>query len=338
MQDNRNHNGQNRVKSMKVIVFIVLLAGLVALLSNTIECVLLKNDRLVPEPSRYIYRFEREKEDSIDILVLGDSLSMSSISPLSLWKDHGYTCYIIGRPGHNMREVEDMFRFALRKQSPKVVIMETNTLFCERRRGESISDRISALMTFDLPLYRGHDFWKVLLPKEYVEEKYASFKGFALRYKVKPYTKGPYMIETDRKETFPEGNLAHMDSILAMCRECGAELLLVGAPSPENDTYERYNALSEYAESRGIKYLELNLCTEEIGIDWETDSLDRGDHLNLSGAEKVTEYLGHYLADNYAIADHRNDDAFAEWFRESAEYEKIAGEKLKEIRAKKKPR
>jgi sugar phosphate isomerase/epimerase len=168
-----------------------------------------------------------------------------------------------------------------------------------------------------------------------VEEKYASFKGFALRYKVKPYTKGPYMIETDRKETFPEGNLAHMDNILAMCRECGAELLLVGAPSPVNDTYERYNALSEYAESRGITYLELNLCTEEIGIDWETDSLDRGDHLNLSGAEKVTEYLGRYLADNYAIADHRNDDAFAEWVGESAEYEKIAAEKLKEIRSKK---
>ena len=48
--------------------------------------------------------------------------------------------------------------------------------------------------------------------------------------------------------------------------------------------------------------------------------------------------MGREWADNYAIADHRNDDAFAEWFRESAEYEKIAGEKLKEIRAKKKPR
>ena len=338
MQDNRNHNKQNRVKSMKVIVFIVILAGLVGLLSNTIEYVLCGHDKLAPEPSRYIFQFEREKEDSIDILVLGDSLSLSSISPPSLWKDHGYTCYIIGQPGHSMSQAENMFRFALRKQSPKVVIMETNTLFCERRKGESISDRISELMTYYLPLYRGHDFWKALLLKEYAEEKYVSFKGFALRYKVKPYNKGPYMIETDRKETFPEGNLAHMDNILAMCRECGAELLLVGAPSPVNDTYERYNALSEYAESRGITYLELNLCTDEIGIDWETDSLDRGDHLNLSGAEKVTEYLGRYLADNSALTDHRNDDAFAEWVSESAEYERIAAEKLKEIRAKKKPR
>ena len=338
MHDNRDLNKQHRVKSMKVIAFIVILVGLIGLLSNTIECVLVNHDKLVPEQSRYIYRFDREKEDSIDILVLGDSLSLSSISPLSLWNDHGYTCYIIGQAGHSMCEVEDMFRYALRKQTPKVVIMETNTLFCERRKGESISDRISEFMKYYLPLYRGHDFWKALLLKEYAEERYVSFKGFALRYKVKPYKKGPYMIKTDSKKTFPEGNLAHMDSILALCRECGAELLLVGAPSPVNNTYERYNALSEYAESRGITYLELNLCTEEIGIDWETDSLDRGDHLNLSGAEKVTEYLGHYLADNYAIADHRNDDAFAEWAGESAEYEKIAAEKLKEIRAKKKPR
>ena len=83
MQDNRNHNEQDRVKSMKVIVFIVILAGLVGLLSNTIEYVLCGHDKLAPEPSRYIFQFEREKEDSIDILVLGDSLSLSSISPLS---------------------------------------------------------------------------------------------------------------------------------------------------------------------------------------------------------------------------------------------------------------
>ena len=81
MQDNRNHNEQDRVKSMKVIVFIVILAGMVGLLSNTIEYVLCGHDKLAPEPSRYIFQFEREKEDSMGKLILGESRCSSASSP-----------------------------------------------------------------------------------------------------------------------------------------------------------------------------------------------------------------------------------------------------------------
>lgn len=59
---------------------------------------------------------------------------------------------------------------------------------------------------------------------------------------------------------------------------------MISTPSPANYNYKRHNTLEEYARQKGLKYEDLNLKEEELGIDWERDSLDKGDHLNLSGA------------------------------------------------------
>ena len=61
-------------------------------------------------------------------------------------------------------------------------------------------------------------------------------------------------------------------------------------------------------------------------------TVDRGDHLNLSGAERVTEYLGRFLSDHFRLADHRADAAYDGWEKESREYEKKASEGLSKIR------
>ena len=52
---------------------------------------------------------------------------------------------------------------------------------------------------------------------------------------------------------------------------------------------------------------------EELGLNWDEDTQDKGDHLNVYGAEKVTSYLGNYLEENYELEDHRNDPAYEEF-------------------------
>ena len=47
-----------------------------------------------------------------------------------------------------------------------------------------------------------------------------------------------------------------------------------------------------------IKYNDLNLIYKDLGIDFEKDTADGGDHLNIYGAKKVSKYLGDYLNDN----------------------------------------
>ena len=80
----------------------------------------------------------------------------------------------------------------------------------------------------------------------------------------------------------------------------------------------------------------MNYLLKEIGINWKTDSLDQGDHLNFSGAEKVTKYLGNYLSEKYKLPDHRGDSAYAAWAEESRVYEEKATEILNKLRGDKK--
>lgn len=142
------------------------------------------------------------------------------------------------------------------------------------------------------------------------------------------------MLETEQKEEMPDIVVKYMESIQKLCYKKGAELLLVGTPSPVNCNYRRHNSISAYAESNSLDYLDMNLRLDEIGIDWETDSLDKGDHLNLSGAEKVTKYLGDYLEEHYELPDHRGEEEYKNWEKEAQEYEQKAELHLEQMAAK----
>ena len=44
-----------------------------------------------------------------------------------------------------------------------------------------------------------------------------------------------------------------------------------------------------------------------------TDSRDGGNHLNYSGAKKISVWLGDYLAKDYQLEDHRKDSRYQRW-------------------------
>ena len=67
-----------------------------------------------------------ETEDSVDVLILGDSLSIANISPMELWKEQGITSYVCGQSGQRATESYYLLKQALKTQTPRLVILETN--------------------------------------------------------------------------------------------------------------------------------------------------------------------------------------------------------------------
>ena len=110
------------------------------------------------------------------------------------------------------------------------------------------------------------------------------------------------------------------DKIRKLCEKNKIQLLLYTSASPVNHNYKRYNALLKYAGKYGIPYLDFNQKLKELGIDWKNDTLDKGDHLNLSGAHKVTDYMTMYLQEHYMLPDHRGDEKFTSWDTMAEQY------------------
>lgn len=50
---------------------------------------------------------------------------------------------------------------------------------------------------------------------------------------------------------------------------------------------QRHNEVQALADALAVPYLDLNLNTEELGIDWNLDTLDGGDHLNYTVVRKL---------------------------------------------------
>lgn len=97
------------------------------------------------------------------------------------------------------------------------------------------------------------------------------------------------------------------------CKQNSAEFLLVSTPSTVNWDSKRHNGMAKFAEELGINYIDMNTGDSKVDIDWNKDTRDAGDHLNYSGAVKVTKALGEYIDKNYDLPDNRNNPEYVKW-------------------------
>lgn len=306
-------------KLKRVILFLLVFAVLLWACSAGIQIIVRNVSGSVSGRSRVFASVSAEKKNTIDVLVAGDSESYTSVSPMDLWDRAGIAAYDCGQPGQRIQETYYILKTAFRTQSPKLVLFETNTMFRDPGFLKNVQLSLTEPLAYHFPVIKYHNAWKALFDGPGGPKK--SYKGFEIRDKVVSYEGDEeYMKETKDKAQIPEVVRIYMEKIKRLCEKNGADLLLVSAPSPKNYNYKKHNSLEEYARENNLPYVDLNMKFRDIGIDWKQDSYDRGDHLNISGARKVTAYIGQYLADNYDLPDRRNDDGWREWDDLAREY------------------
>lgn len=111
-----------------------------------------------------------------------------------------------------------------------------------------------------------------------------------------------------------------LKDIWRRCKKDGIRLALYSVPNFKNWSNGRHQIIAALAREMNIPYLDLNV--QELDINWETDSLDHGDHLNYLGARKVTAYLGQWLRNTDLFTDKRADPAYTHW---NQQYERFSG-------------
>lgn len=251
-----------------------------------------------------------EVPGSIDILIAGDSESYTGISPYRLWEKQKITSYICGQSAQHTVEAYYMLKQAFSSQHPKLVILETDELFtCAGLKGEA-ELAVTETLEHYFPVLSYHSRWKETVglsePVQLPQDE-TSYKGFQIRKSARPVTQTGYMEQTAEAAFIRLPVKFYLKKIYELCRQHDCDMLLLSIPSPMNWNMQKHNATAAWAREYGIPFLDLNTETEKIAVDWQKDSYDGGDHLNLSGAEKVTDYLGEYLNDHYDLSSFRRD-------------------------------
>ncbi|MCE5257641.1 MAG: hypothetical protein LLG44_01095 [Chloroflexi bacterium] len=335
--------GRKASRLAKAATFLVILGMLLAL----------ANAVLTPKWLTGLYHstytvtgFYNEPRKHIDVLFLGSSRIECSVSPLSLWHAHGITSYSLATPLQSPLVSYYYLREALRYQDVQIVVIEPKLLYREQAVDEhedsyrntldymplslnklrAAADIVSysqsqTLLSYALPLLRYHSRWSNLtagdLQLNLVQEH--SLKGF-----VPVYTKLDASAPQDDEESdtlsFTPFGEDYMNRIAALCKEHGVTLVLV---QPPDIVWNQgmSSQIDAWAASWDLPFVDYNTPENLAALDLveETDFFHPS-HVNIRGAEKLTAHLGDYLAEHYALPDHRGDPAYSKWDTDYAHY------------------
>ena len=107
--------------------------------------------------------------------------------------------------------------------------------------------------------------------------------------------------------------------IIEECQERDIDILITYLPFPDDSGWQgESNRMEEIAEEYGVNFLDFFTLLEQVNLN--TDFHDKSSHLNPSGARKITQYIGNYIVQNYAIEDQRENDIYSEWHEDYDAY------------------
>lgn len=267
--------------------------------------------------------FTGEAPNTIDAVFIGDSETYTSLSPMEMWQSHGLATYNCSTSGQTLPYCSTFLNRVLKTQRPKVVFLEANALFrrfsYEKVAARAVNDAFPAL--------EYHDRWKQLSLEDFIIDPdhtwTDSLKGFKLRFSYKPTTEetiAKCKAANGDKTDVPARNRNILKSMKERCEEAGAQLVVISTPTKVNWNEKRRDTMLEIADEYGIEFIDMNLGEQPVDIDWSCESYDGGDHVNYSGAKKVSAMMADILVNQYGLEDHRGDAAYGSFDAALPEY------------------
>ena len=297
-----------------------------------------------------------------DVLFIGDCEVYSNFSPVKLWQDFGITSAIRGSPQQLIWHSYYMLEDTLKYETPKVVVFNVlsmkygepqseayNRLALDGMKWSDTKVRaIKASMaeeeaesegftiaSYAVPLLRFHSRWNELSGEDFkymLSTKQLSHNGYVMRVDVKPVETIPRAIPL-ADYSFADTCWDYLNKIKDLCDQNGIQLILIKAPTLMPHWYDEWDQqIEKYAADNGLCYVNMLNEVGNIGIDYSTDTFDAGMHLNLSGAEKLSEWFGNYLKANTALPDRRTEsNTCVIWEEKQKYYEEMKNAQYKQL-------
>ena len=341
----------NKKECLKIIIRCVAFLVVFALLFGNATALLMRHDDEADE----IHAFYGEPRDTIDVLYIGSSPLLRGVSPMVMWQEHGFTGYVRASALQAPAVSYGLLAESLQYQSPKLVVLLCDNIFSDYdyaelegdlRRGldgmklsrykwdiireVTAADERQSLLSYAFPLLRYHDRWKEINLAEdeaepLLEHSFKKGNVYLRESEPQSYPEG-FMEPIGEAVSFDESAKGYIEKSIALCKEKDIPVLLLHLPKM-SWTYEQSEAMEDFAAAQGVDYLDLDREENRraLGLDPQVDYYDQG-HMNLTGAIKLSRWLGDWLKAQYALPDHRADaDISAEWNADFAQYAERTG-------------
>lgn len=256
------------------------------------------------------YEILGEKENSIDAIFIGDSLIYSSIIPMEIYGEYGYTTFDCASPAVVPEDAYNYYEVALESQHPKIAFVGANMFFRDPNKRPWYTKYIKIAKNI-MPLFNYHDNWKDLLFSDTGLTNIE--KGYRVNKKRKPGKNRDYMNENKFKDKVFKENEEYLKKIVDKAKEENVRLIVIGLPGQTSWNNKRDKKFEYLSQKYGFEYMNLNKKEYNLDINWEKETKDGGNHLNYYGAKKVSKYFGEFLKDTNLFTDHRNDKNYQEW-------------------------
>ena len=287
--------------------------------------------------------FYAEKNNTLDIVMIGSSPVFPYYAAPKLWGETGIAMYPLSSNMQRPAAMKYLVEETEKTQSPELYIFEMRMFTIE---DEGLSDNmaytrgvtdnmkyslqrirtIQALVPRDdeegrlsyyLDIMKYHTNWKMLaLPSEWanmVYHKASPLKGYTFKDEVGPQPM-PDCGKAEGETAIPPEQEAYLRDLMEFLQSSGQNALFIVSPYGESlEEQQMFNYMAGIADSYGYPFLNMNNCYEEIGIIFEEDFADYGSHTNAIGAEKCTDFLREYLLEHYSFTDKRGETAYRSW-------------------------
>lgn len=276
-----------------------------------------------------------------DVLFVGDCEVYENFSTVQLWREYGINSFIRGGAQQLVWQSYYLLEDALRYETPDVVVFNVLSLMYNEPQNEAYNrmaldgmrwsktkwNAIKASMCegenmidYIFPILRYHSRWNELTSEDFkywFKKDIISFNGYYLRTEIMPAGEFP-PARPLADPNFGDKAMEYLDKMTELCKEKGIQLVLIKSPSLYPHWYDEWDAnMEQYAKDHGITYINmLKIAESEIGIDYSLDTYDAGLHMNVTGAEKCSSYLGKILKEKFFLEDHRGDADMSEYWDE----------------------
>ena len=295
--------------------------------------------------------FFSQKED-FDVLFLGSSHVKDGIYPMELWEDYGIVSYNLANTSETVAVSYWNMLLALKETNPKLVVIDTYLLnnkvvYKESAHYHNTFDVYDMSLTkyqaikdlfgddklldyeveFMLPISLYHSRWDSLKQADFetkvtYEKGATSYSAVAKPIKVNNFKS----VEAYSGEELP--GMIYLRKIIEYCKDNNIQVLVTHLPYPAStDRIANSKYVSKICDEYQVDYI--NFLGMNV-VDYNIDLYDTSSHLNVSGARKVTDYLGKYIQEKYGITSKKNDSKYSYWHNDYNEYIDFKIARLKE--------